>query len=204
MKPFELTLRLRNNVLKQFRLNLEMSAEQIAEAIGISVGLYYQCEGLKWCPMREVVGGDRQWKPTALRIAQFMGVQPEDIWPPEVLMVTNPVLVREMSASDIGPLLSSQQAGVSIGMLEAAPDEMIAHHELGERLDQCLDSLGPMAASIVRNRVIENMHFDDIAKKWGFTRSRAQQIYYQSIDQLEEKCSRDPELRDVLEGRKHR
>jgi DNA-binding XRE family transcriptional regulator len=196
-KTFELTLRLRNNILKQFRQSLGMSAEQVAAAIGVSPGLYYRCEGLSWFPLRSSPG-EKQWKPSAILIARFFGVEPEEIWPDEVLMVTHPLLVREMSAAELGPLLSTQQEGVSIGMLEAAPDEMIAKYDLTERLDMLLRSLSRIQEDVVRQRIFKEKAFEEIAQSFGLTRARIQQIYYQATDLLHEKAKMDPELMNML------
>lgn len=192
-KPFELTLRLRNNILKRMRSDLGMTIERMAEAIGISPGLYCACESLRWAPV-----GPRGWKPAALRISRFVGLPPEQVWPCELLAVTNPVLVREMDASELMPMLGSQQHGIAIAELPAAPDEMIDRRQVLRRLQSHIERLSEVEAGVFQARAIDNTPFGQIGKRWGFTRSRAQQIYCQTLDKIRSTCRHDPELNSML------
>jgi len=207
-KPFELTLRLRNNILKRFRTDLGLTMKEMAEQIGMSYGLYTRCEGLFWCPVGQDAGRAR-WKPTATKIASFFGVLPEDIWPPEVLRVINPVLVREMSAEELHPMLESQHHGVSIAMLEAPPEEMIARREVAYRLAEYLQDLPPAKALVVRERAMSRRQFSEIGEmlfdrmgiRWG--REMIRQVYGEAIQEVRERCMADKGMMDLLGRSEH-
>lgn len=123
-KPFELTMKLRNNLLKARRVELGLTSKAMAESIGITHGLYSAFENLKRPPR-----STRGWAPSAIKIAAHFGLQPKDLWPDVMLDVTSPVVVRELTAEQVRPLLGTQMQGV----LHALPPP--DHHDLEQKLD---------------------------------------------------------------------
>ncbi len=195
-KPFELTLRLRHNILKRFRTRMGMSSRSMAEAIGISYPLYINCENLKWSPIGQDAGETR-WKPSALKIAEFLGMSPEDVWPPEILEVATPVVVREMAARDLRPLLASQARGISMGILEA-PSEMLDRKQLAQKVRRMLEELPPLHRNVLVQRAIEKDQFKDIGSRFGFSWQRAQQVYWEAVEIVRDKCLLDQGMRDLM------
>lgn len=134
IKPFEVTLTVRNNRLKQRRLELNLSARQLAENVGIGYHLYCAYESMRTSPIA-VRSGD--WKPTACRIAQFFGLPPEELWPPEVLQVLNPRSTALLSAKQITAFGASQHAQRRL----QAPDDLLVARQDQQQLHRALDAL---------------------------------------------------------------
>lgn len=98
-KEFELTMRLRNNLIKSKRLALGLKARECAERIGITYGKYLDYEGLRESPLSERPGGER-FKSSARRLARFFGCEPDEIWPDAVLAVNKPEVVTQLRADE--------------------------------------------------------------------------------------------------------
>lgn len=146
MKELELTLRLRNNRLKERRDALGMSQAELAAAAGVSVSAYQELEALRRSPQTHGDGCWR-WRDIALQLARFHCVEPEELFPPSVLAVETPVASRRVNGDDIFPLLSQHQE-----RLLEAPDVAHDREELRERVRYALASLSPREAEVLRQR----------------------------------------------------
>jgi DNA-binding XRE family transcriptional regulator len=78
MKEFELTLRLKNNLIKQRRVARGLTTTAAAEQAGVSYVNWINYEGLKLSPLHSKRGG---WKTSATLIAKFFGCLEEDLFP---------------------------------------------------------------------------------------------------------------------------
>lgn len=87
IKTFQLTVRLRNNLLIQRREELQMSAPVFAHACGVSYGSYIKLEAMSASPL-DIQG---EWRDIARAVAEFHGLGCDELWPDEVLNVLRPV-----------------------------------------------------------------------------------------------------------------
>lgn len=146
MKELELTLRLRNNRLKQRRDALGMTQAALAAAAGVSVAAYQELEGLRRSPQAGDAGGWR-WREAALLLARFHCVEPEVLFPPSVLKVETSVASRKVDAAELSPLLTQHQQ-----RLLEAPDVAHDREELREQVKLALARLSPREAQVLRLR----------------------------------------------------
>ena len=146
MKELELTLRVRNNRLKERREALGMAQPELAIAAGVSLTAYRELEALRRSP-RIQGNGCWRWREIALQLARFHCVEPDELFPPAVLAVETPVASRRVNGDDLFPLLSAHQERLLEGP-EAAHDRA----ELREQMRLALDSLPPRDAQVLRLR----------------------------------------------------
>ena len=185
VRPFELTMRLRNNLLKARRISLGLTVRQMAERIGIPYTTYLALEGIRLSPM---LASGKGWSKPALRVSDFYKCLPDDLFPGVVLAVACPVIVRQMSEREMIPLLANQAAGVTVGMLPQHAEEL----EDKERSKRLMD----LARLGFRERKVVEMRFginqdrewtlDEIAKKWGVSRTRPAQVLSQALWKMRE------------------
>lgn len=71
----------RNDALVKAREDLGLNQRQMAAAIGVGASELGRLENLKQSPRHRGTG---DWTVTALRIAEFHGLSPEEIWPDHV------------------------------------------------------------------------------------------------------------------------
>lgn len=109
MKEFEVTIKVRNNLLKQRRLELGMNQADISRAIGINHSLYNALETMKDSPM-----GPRGWRPAAQRVADFHGLSCEELFPSAIRSVKKATVSRLFTADEAqmlsGGVLSDVQS----------------------------------------------------------------------------------------------
>ncbi len=146
MKELELTLRVRNNRLKERRDALGMTQAELADAAGVSLSAYQELEGLRRSAQ---VSGDGccRWRDIALQLARFHCVEPAELFPPSVLTINTPVATRRINGDDLFPLLSQHQERLLEG-----PDVAHDRDELREQVRLALASLRPREAEVLRQR----------------------------------------------------
>lgn len=133
---FDVTVRLRNNHLVAFRESFGWSTKSFAEKCGIAYGTYWKIESMVYSPVAS--GGG--WKPSALKIAKFMNVDPESIWPNMVLRVRNPKVNLKICGEQIAaafPQLFSEN------LLPPHPEEYIAAQDLEDLVRTAVLALEP-------------------------------------------------------------
>ena len=146
MKELELTLRVRNNRLKERREALGMAQSELAIAAGVSLTAYRELEALRRSP-RIQGNGCWRWREIALQLARFHCVEPDELFPPAVLAVETPVASRRVNGDDLFPLLSAHQERLLEG-----PEATHDRAELREQMRRALDSLPPRDAQVLRLR----------------------------------------------------
>lgn len=165
--PLRLISKLRNNRMIRAREALGMSGPQIAEAIGVSYSVWILLESLKESPLR----ADGQWRSVVIRIADWLKMMPEDLWPEEALAVEQSTLEIEVSAAEARTLMEMTHQA-------ALPDY---HGELeAERLEGALKTLTPRQEGVLRARFgfdgKEAMTLEDTGKLFGVSPERLRQI----------------------------
>ncbi len=143
MKELELTLRVRNNRLKQRREALGMTQSQLSEAAGVDYTTYNDLECLRGSP-RSRRG---EWKKIAVDLATFHCVEPEELFPPVVEAIARPVAMRRIDGNDIRMLLTSYQERSIEG-----PSADYKHTELCKHIKSAMTWLRRDDAEVLRLR----------------------------------------------------
>ena len=182
MKELELTLRVRNNRLKERRGALGMNQPEFAAAAGVSLTAYREIETLRRSP-RIQGNGCWRWRDIALQLARFHCVEPDELFPPAVLGVERPVAVRRVDAADIYPLLTTHQERLLEG-----PDGAHERAELREQVDRALAGMRPRDAEVLRLRFGiedgEERTLEEIGAAFDLTRERIRQIEARALRTL--------------------
>ena len=182
MKELELTLRVRNNRLKERREQLGMNQSDFASAAGVSLSAYRELEGLRRSP-RVQRNGWWRWRDIALQLARFHCVEPDELFPPAVLSVDTPVASRRINGDDLFPLLSAHQERLLEG-----PDGAHERAELREQVDRALATLPPRDAEVLRLRYgLDDggeRTLDQIGEVFDIQRERVRQIQLRAIRTL--------------------
>lgn len=193
MKELELTLRVRNNRLKERREALGMSQPDLAHAASVSLTAYRELEALRRSPRRQ---GDGCWRDIALQLARFHCVEPEELFPPAVLAVEKPVASRRLNGDDIYPLLSEHQERLLEG-----PEAAVDRAELRDQIRRALATLPPRDAEALRLRFglddgVERT-LEEVGVALDVMRERARQLEARALRKL-----RHPSrgLRDFVPG----
>lgn len=176
---FEVTIRVRNNLLKQRRDRLGLSQKRLAEMIGISLWGYGALEGLHRPPV--TLSGI--WRRCALSIAAFYEVKPEELWPDEILAVERSTVVRQIHGPDLLALASQYQEDAAL-----PPGRDLDQAELKETVENVLKTLSPREASVLREKF--GLDGEDpqvnaeIAQRYGVSTARLWQIERKAFRKL--------------------
>lgn len=185
MKEFELTLRLRNNLLKRRRVELGLSARQFAEKAGLGYATYLDFEGLRKSPLNQ----NGQWSKSAQAIADFHGLPPEDLWPDTVLAVRQPQIVAEIE----GEVALALGGYAQTFELPPTPEDLFLLAEKSQVIEKALNTLRPSEKKALQERVMEDRTRKDVGVDFYDTHSvshtRIMQIEEQALEKL-----RDPRL----------
>lgn len=179
MKEFEVEMRLRNNLLKQRRLELRLKPREMAEHIGIGYPIYLQYEAMTLSPFGLGPGGKgpTRWKPSAKRIAEFFCAGPEELWPDVVLSIKTPRVVKRLEADRVLALADMQNAP----MLAPSPEELHEKVELSGTIEVMIEGLSPQEQDILRRRFglgddERTETLTEVGSRHGLSRERTRQI----------------------------
>lgn len=192
MKELEVTVRLRNNRLKERRLALGLSQRELARAAGVTLEWYGPLELMQRSPRYK----DGTWSAAAGKLASFHCVEPEELFPAVVEAVRSPVAVRLADGAELGRLLTG---GHSVAMLEA-PDVLAMRREQAQWVEDAMGQLKP------REQVALQMYIahegagetsGDIGRALGVTRSRGYQVLQTALRKVRHQARREG-LTDAL------
>jgi RNA polymerase sigma factor (sigma-70 family) len=162
MKPFALKVTVRNNLIEERRNALGLNSSQLAEQSGVDASTLSAYERLKQSPFNRRGG----WRPTAIRLASFFGLLPEDLWPDAVVKArggtrTLRVDEREISAAMVALAAPKQ------------PDELFEDAERFALLAACAETA---QQRLVFQRRTEGCTLQEIADELRLSRERVRQI----------------------------
>lgn len=161
MKELELTLRLRNNRLKERRVALDLPQAQLAKLAGVPHTTINGLECMRILPTRAVITGwtggrvtegkpiygQRAWTSAALKLSEFFNVTPEELFPPVVTKVKTPVVVRKLNEVELVSLAAAPRLALSGGV-----ERDVEHKLLGEQIGRVLHTLKEREAEVLRLR----------------------------------------------------
>jgi len=173
-RELRLTMRISNNRIRQRREDLGFSSRhRAADAAEISYPTWCGLESLKRKPFTIHRRGDRigrvDWSQVALKMANFLKVTPDWLWPEAVLAVVQPTVTTEIDAIDLRPALVAVQLYPEL----PSPEQNVAIVEDLSFLQEALKKLTPIEENVLRRR----FGLDEEAKTLGqigddFDRSR--------------------------------
>ena len=178
-KELEFTLRVRNNRLKERRSKLGLSQPKFAEAARVGLGSYRALEAMKLHPQYV----DGSWRDIALALSAFHRVDVEELFPPAVLAVGEPVIVRKVDGHDLRELMSTHDT-----LRLEAPDELYDRIEVGSQIVRVLATLTPREEQVIRHRFgidgAEEMTLEEIGAKLGVNRERIRQVEAKALRKM--------------------
>lgn len=116
MRDFEVTIRVRNNRIKERRLALGLTQGQLAQVSGVSIHVLRAYEGMYDTPLSRRGG----WKTSARALATFFDTTPEALWPEAILAVKTSRATRHVDAAELHAFAGVVPALPSV----ASPEEL--------------------------------------------------------------------------------
>jgi RNA polymerase sigma factor (sigma-70 family) len=192
MRHFELQLRIRNNRLKQRRLELGLTPAGLAERAGLGYGLYLEYENLRRSPLRKQ---DLEWRPSALKLASFFGATPSELWPEAILAVQKHTLTTRVDAQT---LLLGYESLVPAAL--PSPEEHLERAEQQKTLVEAMGSaLTTREIRVLEATVEDERSCADVGRDHGLSGERVRQIRARALRKLRRRL-RDAEPPSEAEG----
>lgn len=179
MKTFELTMTLRNNLIKRRRIELNLSSKEAAKGAGIGYALWLDYEGLRQNPLS--TSQDILWKPSAMAIAKFLGCSCEELFPNAVLSVKTPTISKEIDGERVAALIS-YHANLEPPML---PDAAIEALEISTTVRDATRKLSRRERAVMRHRFQEDRSYADTGDFLGVSAERIRQIEKKALRKIE-------------------
>jgi transcriptional regulator with XRE-family HTH domain len=169
MKQLRVIVQVRNNLLQQRREELRMTGSAISKAIGISAATYSGLETMSYLPFYEGGSRDGEWIPSVIALAKFHGIPPEELFPPEVLVMRGGKREMTCDVTDFAQLASH------------GPEELLMLREkIGSVRPLLSSSLNKTEAKVITQRFglddKSEMTFEEIGAKRNLSRERIRQI----------------------------
>lgn len=158
----------RNQRLKARRRKAGMSAIAVAREVGISHHAYMGYETLRCSPLSHR-NRNSAWRKSALAIAKFWGVNPEEVFPPDVRNVAKDNPIKLFFDDD---LVQSTVSEHTLRMCEE-PSVDVELEELRKVLERVILNLSDKEQFILRNRfgyTGECRTLEDIGNEFGVTK----------------------------------
>lgn len=180
MKTFEVTVRIRNNRLKQRREELGLASGEFARRAGVSPSTYSALETMRESPW----GADGDWRPVAILLSEFHGCALDDLFPGAIKRVKNTTATRRLDERDMARLMESAPR-----QLMPPADEMLEAVEASDVIDKALARLSSREERVIRTRFGlngsgESATYEEIGQDSGVTRERIRQIEATALRRL--------------------
>lgn len=196
---YRVDLKVRNNLLLSAieKAGYE-NAAQFARAAGLDNSYVGDMLNLKRTPLTK----DGDFTPRAKKIADFLGVLPEDLWSPEQLQLVLPTNKSHFSLSHKELVLTlARQTGELLDAPE--PDAGLNDADRKRVVDELLDSLPPRAAKVLRLRFgidsPQEHTLEEVGAIFDVGKERIRQIEAQALRKL--KSPYRKELLDAVDDR---
>lgn len=183
-KEFEVTVTIRNNLLKARRLAIGLSAPKLAEAIGVSHGYYVGLESMKIDPIAKLKSIRGQWKPGVLLIAKYWKVPPEILFPNAILKVTNPQITQCFSEDELIQLSCSNYTQ---RLLHNNPENKVFNIEMQKAISEVLQTLTDKEKIILKSLYgieCDELMPDELSKIYDLSEEQIRTIEARSIQKL--------------------
>lgn len=175
MKELRLTFKVRNNILIRLREELGKSAPQMAKMIGVNYGTYIRYESLKISPYY-IHNGTCKIKSSATKIADFFGMQIDEIWTDGVMRVRKNEIEREFNYEEVRNVLLASTEPVLL------PDNYYEELEIKDKVQNIVNGLSPKCRDIINMYYKEDLTLQQIADKLN--------ISYQTVSLIKDRALR--------------
>jgi len=185
-KELRVTVHIRNNRLMRAREDRGMTREQLGKAAGVSDSTIAGLETIRVHPHHIRRGG---WKPSALRLASFFGVAPEELFPDSVLAVAESKKTVEVDGRDVARLMPPDAMSALPSSTNIESDAI--DEETRRDLERCVESLPARRARVLRlyyGLGDEEPHtLNEIGESWPgapLSRERVRQLREEGLAEL--------------------
>lgn len=184
MKSVELTIKLRNNLLKERRLILGLTTVKMAEACGVAYALYIEYENMRASPVGRSRHRVLRWRPSAQKIADYHGCLPEELWPQALLAIKQPEVVTKINADEIA-MVAKLAASAEPSLL---PELALDQGKLATAVAASLGGLTKRERNVLRRRFgldgEEPETLATIGARMGVKQERVRQIEARALRKL--------------------
>lgn len=196
IKDLRVVVRLKNNQLVERREELGVTIAMMASLIGINKSSYGMFENLQQNPVSGTTG---TWVNSAVKIAEYYEVDPEELWPDWVTKLKSTYTERCLDVEGARYLLTG--AYTQQGALPLA-EELLNKIQLSQRLSEVLDTMPARErAFLMRSFGVgcEKETKSEIARKEGLSTQRVNQIVSKAHRMMRH-SSRSNELAGFIDG----
>ena len=178
MKELEVTLRVRNNRLKERRVQLGLSQRAMAAAAGLAMSYYAELEKLQRSPLDK----NGAWTDAAMALAIYFEVPPEEMFPPSTIEVKQSTAVRKVDGQEARALVGMHQQR----LLDAAadPEEAMDRVMMRREIEQHLHRLTERERFVLRRRFMDDVDLKTLGEEMGVCRGRPHQIESKALRKL--------------------
>jgi DNA-directed RNA polymerase sigma subunit (sigma70/sigma32) len=189
---FDVTVKLRNNHLVAYREGFGWTAPEFAERMGVSYATYILFESMKTNP----VNTRGEWRPAALKIAEFMGSSPDEIWPEVIQMVQNSSVNLKVTKEQIAAVFPQLVPELA---LPPHPDEYVENDQMEDIVRASVTELRPTAQRILVKKFgldgNDPKTLPEIAEEMGQPLGTIRWIYARTLRKLRHSGNRLRSLR---------
>lgn len=183
IKDFRVAVRIYNNQIRERREVLGMTPREAATAAGVAYQTWLRYENMQQKPTRprDDDEGIAEWRPSAAKVASFLRVLPDDLWPESVQSVVSNRFEMDMDGASMLALAS--------GTVDSPQHHALEAEALRERVDAALATLTPREALVLRRRYGlddggDGATFREIGKEEACGSERIRQIEQRGLQRL--------------------
>lgn len=202
MKELEITFLLRNNRLKERRIKLGLTAQQLAEKAGINACSYSKFEAMN--PKVQLLNRSNwkgrkkgDWTDSVKKLAQFHDVDPTELFPNVVFETSFNRLSKKIDAEEM-PLLSGNCDQLLSEKCDSQnPEEILSAKErVGLLRKNVFPDLTNQEQRVLELRYQDDLNKTETARAFGKSKERIKQIEENALRKL-----RSPRFRYKAENR---
>lgn len=181
MSDYEITIKVRNaRIVRAMRAAGMKTQADLARAANVGHTRVGKILAVKLPAYRK----NAQWRSDVLRIADALGVMPDELFTERQAQGGLKNVTREIGEGDL-----DQIAALSGFQAIAPPDEMVLAAETRRMIEKSVAKLSPRLADVIRRRFglppYERDHtLEEIATALGITRERVRQMEAKALRQL--------------------
>lgn len=194
IKEFEITVQLRNNLIKERRKKLGLSLKQLCQAIHVNEATVGGLERLQKSPINKKYNC---WTKSVVKLANFFMTKPEQLFPDAVLEIKKSTATRKLDAGEVSDILSDFQI-----LSTMSPEELYFQKELREKSEKVIKTLGTREEVVLRRRfgteAKEAESFRKIGEDFKVTSQRIKQIEAKALRKLKHPL-RSKQLKGFIE-----
>lgn len=185
LKTFELTIQLRNNLLKARREQLGLALIAFCKRARVAVDGYSKLERMIDSPIGRGsgFGGVVGWRRIALRLADFHGVPVEELFPQAVLQIQKSSAVLQVDGDELQRIAFEELEQLPSEAPD--PEQRLLARERFRLVKDCIDdSLKPRMRRIIRQRFYADATLREVAERQNCSPERVRQMEAKALRTL--------------------